>query len=84
MAQRGQDEPIALVVPRWETETWLHHYQGRPNVVETEQYSKFKGDEAEAAKPTVAALVELVDGRADAPTNIPAIARTAEELRRLP
>lgn len=84
IAQRARDEPIALVVPRWETETWLHHYLGRPDVVETERYPKFKDDEAEAAKPTVAALVELVDGRAIAPTNIPSIARTVEELRRLP
>lgn len=84
MAQREQDEPIALVVPRWETETWLHHYQGRANVVESESYPKFKDNEAEAAKPTVAALIELVSGRAIAPANIPAIARSVEELRRLP
>jgi len=84
MAPRGPAEPIALVVPRWETETWLHHYWGRLGVVETEKYPKFKGYESEAAEPTVVALVALVDRRADAPTNIPAIAVAAEELWRLP
>jgi hypothetical protein len=81
---RDPDEPIALVVPRWETETWLHHYLGRHDVVETQRYPKFKQNEANAAKPTVAALIEIVDGRAVAPTNIPAIALSAGELRRLP
>jgi hypothetical protein len=84
MEPRGPDEPIALVVPRWEMETWLHHYLGRAEVVETEPYPKFKGWEAEAAEPTVAALVALVDGRAAAPANIPSIGVAAAELRRLP
>jgi hypothetical protein len=84
LSPRGPDEPIALVVPRWEMETWLHHYLGRAGVVETESYPKFKGHEAEAAGPTVAALVALVDGRASAPGNIPAIAVATEELQRLP
>ncbi|MGK3969514.1 hypothetical protein WMF38_33990 [Sorangium sp. So ce118] len=84
VASRGPDEPIALVVPRWETETWLHHYRGQVGVVETEKYSKFEGREAEAAEPTVAALVALVDGRAAAPANLPSLAVAAAELRRLP
>jgi hypothetical protein len=84
MDPREHREPIALVVPRWEMETWLHHYMGRPGVVETEQYSKFKGREAEAAAPTVAALVALVDGQASPPANLPAIRVAVEELRRLP
>ncbi|KYF89120.1 hypothetical protein BE17_38185 [Sorangium cellulosum] len=84
VAPRGRDEPIALVVPRWETETWLHHYLGRAGVVETERYPKCKGWEAEAAEPTVVALVALVDGRDAAPAELPALAVTAEELRRLP
>ena len=85
MEPRGHDEPIALVVPRWQMETWLHHYLGKPGVVETERdYPKFEGCEAEAAEPTVAALVDLVDRRRQAPANIPAIALAAEELRRLP
>lgn len=81
---RGRGEPIALVVPRWETETWLHHYLGRAGVVEDESYPKFSHREAEAARPAVTALVALVDGREAAPANLPAIAVAAEELRRLP
>jgi hypothetical protein len=44
MDPREHREPIALVVPRWEMETWLHHYMGRPGVVETEQYSNSRGE----------------------------------------
>ena len=81
---RTQGEPIALVVPRWEMENWLHHYLGRPNVVETQCYSKFKDDEGRAAKPGVEALVALVDGHDTAPSNLPSIGEAAIELRRLP
>jgi hypothetical protein len=81
---RTSNELIALIVPRWETETWLHHYRGFEGVVETEQYPKFKGWEAEAAIPAVRALVELVDGRSEPPPNIPSLTVTRDELRRLP
>lgn len=81
---RGSDEPIALVVPRWELENWLHHHLGRPNVVETETYPKFRDDQSRAALPTVAALVRLVDGQATPPANLPSLAEAAVELRRLP
>jgi hypothetical protein len=81
---RDEDEPIALVVPRYETETWLHHYQGRKNVTETESYPKFTDNQADAAKPTVSALIELVDGTATVPPNLPSLAATVDELRRLP
>lgn len=81
---RQPDEPIALVVPRWETENWLHHYGGRQNVIETARYPKFSGREADEAKPTVDALVALVDGGAPAPSNLPSIGEAALELRRLP
>ncbi len=84
MDPRDTDEPIALVIPRWETETWIHHYQDRAVVESDRDLPKFSGREAEAAGPTVAALVALVDGRAVAPGNIPAIAIAAAELRRLP
>jgi hypothetical protein len=80
---RRDEEPIALVVPRWETENWLHHYLGRVGVSEAETYAKFKDDEARAAMPTVAALVRIVDGHAVAPDNLPALAEAAIELRRL-
>lgn len=81
---RGQDELIALVVPRYETETWLHHFHGRENVVETESYNKFKNNEASAAQPTVLALIDIVDGKTAAPNNLPSLAMTVSELRRLP
>lgn len=81
---RGQGEPIALVIPCWETENWLHHYLGRADVVEAQRYPKFRDDEARAAQPTVAALVRLVDGLAAAPAALPSIAEAVIELRRLP
>lgn len=84
MPPRTQSEPIALVVPRWEMENWLHHYLGLPDVVEAQRYAKFTDDEGRAAKPGVEALVALVDGHVAAPTNLPSIGETAIELRRLP
>lgn len=80
---RQQDEPIALVVPRWEMESWLHHYLGAPDIVETRSYPKFREDEARAAMPTVLALADLLEGRGTAPVNLPSIAETVLELRRL-
>jgi hypothetical protein len=81
---RSADEPIALVVPRYETETWLHHYQGRDGINETQSYSKFQDNEAAAAIPAVEALIELVEGRAAVPPNLPSLAIAVDELRRLP
>lgn len=81
---RGHDEPIALVVPRYETESWLHHYLGAENIDEIESYSKFKNHEAEAAMPTVLALIDLVDGKTNAPDNLPSLEMAVSELRRLP
>lgn len=83
LGARSADEPIALVVPRYETETWLHHYGGRGGVVETTSYPKFSENQAAAAKPTVQALVELVDGVATVPPNLPSLAIAVDELRRL-
>lgn len=81
---RSPDEPIALVVPRYETETWLHHFAGRGNVIETESYNKFDNKEAAAAQPTVLALIDLVDGKTAAPNNLPSLLMAVSELRRLP
>jgi hypothetical protein len=81
---RQLGEPIALVIPRWETENWLHHYLGRPDVIEPARYPKFRDQEAHAARPTVEALVALVDGATAVPTNLPSIGEAARELRRLP
>jgi hypothetical protein len=81
---RGHDEAIAVIVPRYETETWLHHYRGQRDVVETESYAKFSNDQAAAAAPTVDALLALVEGRATVPTNLPSLALSIVELRRLP
>jgi len=81
---RGPDEPIAIVVPRYETETWLHHYLGREVVAETQSYPKFKENQGDAAQPTVNALIDLVDGKNVAPDNLPSLATAISELRRLP
>ena len=81
---RGHDEPIALVVPRYETETWLHHCRGRENVDETQSYPKFKNNQGDAARPTVNAMIALVDGTATVPPNLPSLGITVMELRRLP
>jgi hypothetical protein len=84
LAARDHVEPIALVVPRYETETWLHHYRGQENVVETQPCPKFKNNEGAAAQPAVNALINLVDGKIEAPANLPSLARAVVELQRLP
>lgn len=81
---RGPKEPIALVVPKWETETWLHHFLGTPDVVEDHQgYRKFS-EQADAAGPGAGALLACVSGNAPPPANLPSFATAVAELRRLP
>lgn len=80
---REVSEQIALVIPRWETETWLHHFRGRPGVMETECYPKFRHEEADAAAPAVTALVMLVDGKQTPPENLPSVGVAVVELKRI-
>ena len=80
---RGASEPIVLVIPKWELETWIAHYQGAPNVIETEKAPKFRGREAEVAVLLVTALESLVGG-ASVPVNLPSLGMAIPELKRLP
>ena len=82
---RTDDDPIALVVPCWETETWLHHFLGRPGVFEAHRgYPKFTNDQYTAAKPTAEALLACLHGAAAPPPNLPSFATAVAELTRLP
>jgi hypothetical protein len=47
--QRGSGEKIAVVVPRRNIETWIHHLLGMPGVNETDAYPKFSGEERKCA-----------------------------------
>jgi hypothetical protein len=83
-APRSDDEAIALVVPRWETETWLHHHLGREGVHEEHRgYPKFSNPH-EAATPTAEALLACVRGTASPPGHLPSFAAAVAELGRLP
>ncbi len=82
---RTPTEPVALVVPRWETETWLHHFRGRPDIHEDHRgYSKFTNNQYDAAKPTADALLACSHGTAAPPANLPSFATAVAELARLP
>lgn len=82
---RGVEEPIALVVPKWATETWLHHFLGAPGVAESARVtSKFPDKEASAAEPTAEALLACVQGGVPSPANLPSFATAVSELQRLP
>lgn len=82
---RTQAEAIALIVPRWETETWLHHFLGRADVQESHRgYPKFANDQYAAAKPTAEALLACLRGSSSPPANLPSFATAVSELTRLP
>ncbi len=81
---RNPEEAIALVIPRWETENWLHHYLVVTPVTEAATYPKFRGRERDAARATVRALVLHVDGKEPSPPNLPSVGESVTELRRLP
>jgi hypothetical protein len=81
---RTEGEAIALVVPRWETETWLHHCLGREGVHEEHRaYPKFSNPYA-AATPTAEVLLACVRNVASPPPNLPSMASAVVELARLP
>lgn len=85
LPERARTEAIALIVPRWETETWLHHFLGRADVQESHRgYPKFANDQYAAAKPTAEALLACLHGTSTPPTNLPSFATAVAELTRLP
>lgn len=82
---RTRADPIALLVPRWETETWLHHFLGGPDIREDHRgYQKFTDDQYNAAKPTAEALLACLRGTSAPPANLPSFATAVAELARLP
>ncbi len=82
---RSPTEAIALIVPRWETETWLHHFVGRADVQESHRgYPKFANDQYAAAKPTAEALLACLRGTSTPPANLPSFTTAVTELTRLP
>ncbi|MBA3547505.1 MAG: hypothetical protein H0T76_13540 [Nannocystis sp.] len=83
-APRANEEAIAIVVPRWETETWLHHFLGRNSVLESHRgYPKF-AQQHDAATPTAKALLDCVRNITSPPANLPSFATAVAELARLP
>ena len=82
-AARGASEPIAHVIPCWETETWILHALGETVAEGAKAPRKFRGEEAKAAAPLVDLLDRLVDGKAAAPSHLPALSAVVPELQRL-
>jgi len=82
---RAPNEPIALIVPKWEIDTWVHHARGNA-VVESTAYTsaKIHSEEAAAADDVIGVLLPLWEGTAVAPAHLPSIATAVGELGRLP
>lgn len=83
LAARGPAEPIAHVIPCWETETWILHAQGESVTESANARRKFQGEEGSAAEPLVDLLVALTAGTKSAPPHLPALGAVVHELRRL-
>lgn len=49
LAPRGPDERVALLVPKWEIETWIHFFLDGAEVDENIKYPKYEDHEADAA-----------------------------------
>jgi hypothetical protein len=48
-AVRQSDERIAIVVPKRNIETWIHHLLGESGINEVDEYRKFRGEERRCA-----------------------------------
>jgi len=81
MEPRGQDEPIALVIPRWVMETWLHHYLGRSVKEAVPKVQGARGGGRRAHRGRAGRAGRRAGCGASQP---PAVAVTTEELRWLP
>jgi hypothetical protein len=47
--RRGNAEKIAVVVPKRNIETWLHHLLGTPGINQDNEYPRFRGEERRCA-----------------------------------
>lgn len=76
--KRTEKDPVALLVPRREMETWIHFFLQGPPIVEHVSYPKLTGHEADAEPAAIAfarhaktktvpldAIPSLVDGLAE-------------------
>lgn len=62
-AARGAGEPIALLVPKRNIETWIHFFLSGPPVDERIAYPRFRGEESRA-HPAAEAFAAAVRGGA--------------------
>ncbi len=80
---READERIAIVVPKRHTETWLHGLCGAP-VTEDQNCKRELHDHDAKIGEAAIALFRLTRSNAPAvPNNLPALATSIPELRRL-
>ncbi len=81
--QRGEDEPIALFIPKRNIETWVHYLNGRADVNEEERYPRFTGRESEC-HPAVERFRGIARGGTPPPDCLPSLRRACDEYHRLP
>lgn len=84
VAQRAENEPIVILVPRRNIETWIHYLLGNlgNRIDETKSYPKLKcqGD----CHPAVKRLLEIRETGWDLPDDCPpSLERGCDELKRL-
>jgi len=81
----SQMEPIAILVPKYEIETWVHYLDGEQGINENDKYSKFKGKE-KLTIPAAKRFAKIVTGGEQAPEDcLPSlVAGIAEAKRVLP
>lgn len=81
MSRRGPNEAIAVLIPKRNTETWIHYFDGQ-TVDEATHYPKMAGREADAwdAAKTFAKLAR--SNKQSAPA-LASLARGLQEIRRV-
>lgn len=80
IAFRGNDEAVAILVPKRNIETWIHYLNGK-SVNEEDGYPKL--DQESGCKPAVNHLVGLCKSTGIQPDAPPSLAAACKEYRRI-
>jgi hypothetical protein len=81
LPKRSPDERIALVVPKRNIETWIHHLLGEKGVNETDAYPRFAGEERKCA-PAAEAFAQRCPNDMR-PDDLPSLQDGCAELQRI-
>lgn len=80
---RGPDEAVAVLVPKWEIETWIHFFLDGPPVDEARNdYSKYQGRESDTW-PAAEAFADHVSKGSQPAMAPPSLLAGLKEARRI-